>query len=252
MYPDLAGKVAVVTGSSKGIGRGIALRYGQERMKVVVNYVSDAEHAHAAVEEILASGGEAIAYRADISKEEEVKQLLEAAISAFGGLDVLVNNAGIQSMFPSHTLSLDEWNRIMNINLTGAFLGCREAIDYMLKHQVQGRIINVSSVHQKIPKPQHAHYAASKGGLRLMTETLALEYASRRIRINTIAPGAIDTPLNEKILGDPVQKNNILSLIPMNRIGESREIAAAAAWLASDESSYITGVTLFVDGGMTL
>jgi len=252
MYPDLAGKVAVVTGASKGIGRSIAIRFGQERMKVIINYTRDFKSADEVVAEIRQSGGEAIACCADVSTETEVKQLLRTAVDTFGTLDVWINNAGIQTTAPSHELQLEEWYRVLNTNLTGAFVGCREALSYMLQNNKKGNIVNVSSVHQRIPKPQHVHYAASKGGMRLMTETLAREYASRGIRVNSIAPGAMETPMNEHILADAQNKADILSLIPMNRIGEPKEAASVVTWLVSAESSYVTGITLFVDGGMTL
>ncbi|MBB6673057.1 glucose 1-dehydrogenase [Cohnella nanjingensis] len=252
MFPDLKGKVAVITGASQGIGRGIAIRFGQERMKVVVNYHSNEEMAEMTVKEVQAAGGEAVAVKADVGIEKEIIALMNTAVEAFGGLDVLVNNAGIQTTTPSHELTLDDWHKVMDVNLTGAFVGCRETIKYMLEHDIKGSILNISSVHQKIPKPFHAHYASSKGGLRMLTETLALEYAPRGIRVNTIAPGAIVTPMNEHILSDPRQSQDVLSLIPMNRIGEPEHIASAAAWLTSEEAGYVTGVTLFVDGGMTL
>ncbi|NOU71750.1 glucose 1-dehydrogenase [Paenibacillus sp. LMG 31458] len=252
MFADLKGKVAVITGASKGIGRGIAARFGQEKMKVVVNFHHDSEQADTVVEEVKRAGGDAIAVRADVSKEDEIKRLIEVTIETFGCLDVLVNNAGIQTTCPSHELSLEDWHKVMDTNLTGAFVACREAIKFMLAHNIQGNIINVSSVHQKIPKPFHVHYASSKGGLRLLTETLALEYAPHGIRVNTIAPGAIATSMNEHILSDPEQNEVVRSLIPMNRVGEPKEIASSAAWLASEEANYVTGITLFVDGGMTL
>ncbi|MFC5404103.1 glucose 1-dehydrogenase [Cohnella soli] len=252
MFSDMAGKVAVITGASQGIGRGIAVRFGQERMKVVVNYNSSEEMALETVQEVQAAGGEAIAVKGNVGQEEDVITLMKATIEAFGRLDVLVNNAGIQTTTPSHELTLDDWHKVMDVNLTGAFVGCREAIKYMLAHDIKGSILNISSVHQKIPKPYHVHYASSKGGLRLLTETLALEYAPHGIRVNTIAPGAIVTAMNEHILSDPRQNQDVLSLIPMNQIGEPKHIASAAAWLASEEAGYVTGVTLFVDGGMTL
>lgn len=252
MYPDLEGKVAVITGASQGIGRGIAVRFGQERMKVVVNYHSNDAMARETVQEIQSAGGEAIAVKANVGEEREVAALVDTAIDAYGRLDVLVNNAGIQTTVPSHELTLDDWHKVMDSNLTGAFVGCREAIKYMLQHDIKGSILNISSVHQKIPKPFHVHYASSKGGLKLLTETLALEYASSGIRINTIAPGAIATQMNEHILSDPEQNQDVLALIPMNRVGEPKHVASTAAWLASEEAGYVTGVTLFVDGGMTL
>lgn len=252
MFTDLSGKVALITGASKGIGRGIAIRFGQEKMKVVVNYNHDSEQAFLVVEEIVSAGGEAIAVQADMSIESDIKHLFSTTFETFGGLDVLVNNAGIQTTSPSHELHLSDWRKVMDVNLTGVFLACQEGLKYMMTNHIKGSIINMSSVHQKIPKPLHAHYAASKGGLKLLTETLALEYAPYGIRINAIAPGAIATPMNEQILSDPFQLETILSLIPMNTIGQTKHIAAAAAWLASEEASYITGITLFIDGGMTL
>jgi len=252
MFSDLQGKVAIVTGASKGIGRAIALRYGQEQMRVVVNYNRELDAALSVVSEIEHAGGDAIAVQADVSGEADVQRLIQTAFDAYGSLHVMVNNAGIQSTFPSHKLTLEEWNNIVAVNLTGTFLGCREAIKCMLEHRIAGSVINISSVHQKIPKPQHAHYAASKGGTKLLTETLALEYAAQGIRINTIAPGAIRTPMNEDILADPSQLQKVVSRIPMGMIGEPEQVAAAAAWLASREAAYVTGVTLFVDGGMTL
>lgn len=252
MYTDLYGKTAVVTGASKGIGEAVALRFGQERMKVVLAYYSDERQVERTVRAIRQAGGEAIAVRADVGREEEVQRLIGAAERHYGDIHVMVNNAGIQSAFPSHELSLEEWNRVLNVNLTGAFLGCREALRHMLERGVRGCLINISSVHQAIPKPLHAHYASSKGGLKLLTETLALEYAARGIRINAIAPGAIRTPMNERLLNDPDRTGQVLTRIPMGRFGEPEQVAAAAAWLASEESGYVTGIALFADGGMTL
>ena len=252
MYSDLQGKTAIVTGASKGIGRAIAERFGRERMNVVVNYFSGSEEGEAAAEAVRRAGGQAIAVQADAADEAGVRLLVETAASLYGGLDVMVNNAGIQSFAPSHELSLEEWNRVIGVNLSGAFLGCREAIAHMLKRGACGAVLNVSSVHQIIPKPQHAHYASSKGGLKLLTETLALEYASRGIRVNAIAPGAIRTPMNRDILADPAVAEAVLRRIPLGAVGEPEHIAAAAAWLASAEAAYVTGITLVADGGMTL
>lgn len=252
MYPDLEGKVAVVTGASKGIGRGIAVRFGQEKMKVVVNARSDLREAEEVAREVIRAGGQAIAVKADMADEADVKALVETATATFGALHVMVNNAGIQSTSPSHELPLSEWNRVLAVNLTGAFLGSREAIRYMLNHGIEGTVINVSSVHQVIPKPHHVHYASSKGGLHLLTQTLALEYAERGIRVNGVAPGAIRTPMNEGILADPERRREVIRRIPTRRIGEPGQIASVVAWLASQESSYVTGATIYADGGMTL
>jgi glucose 1-dehydrogenase len=252
MYKDLEGKVSIVTGASQGIGRAIAIRFGQEKMKVVVNYVHDKNQADRVVDEIIMAGGDAMAVYADVRKEEDIKELVNTAIQSYGSFDVMVNNAGIQNPSSSHELSLEDWNKVIEVNLTGTFIGCREAIHSMLEQQIKGSIINISSVHQQIPKPYFAHYAASKGGVKLLTESLALEYAAQGIRINAIAPGAILTSMNDTLVADPKQKDELLSLIPMHEIGDPEQIAAAAAWLVSKEASYITGTTLYVDGGLTL
>lgn len=252
MYPDLQGKTAIVTGASKGIGKGIAERLGEEKMKVVVNYHSDEEGGEEVASAIRERGGEAVAVQADVSTEAGARQLVKEAIDHFGKIDAMINNAGFSAGAPSHKLSLEDWERVMEVNLTGAFLGSREALSYMVDHEVGGTIINISSVHQQIPKVNNAHYAATKGGMKMMTETMALEYAARGIRINAIAPGTIDTegnPASEKE-GEAMEKT--LKKIPVNRIGKPAYIGAAAAWLLSEEAAYVTGTTLFVDGGMTL
>jgi len=251
MYPDLKGKVVVITGASKGIGRAMAIRFGQEQAKVVINYRSSEEEALEVMKEVKQAGGDAIIVRGDVTKEEDVKRLVRSAIDHYGTLDVMINNAGIENPVPSHELSLSDWNKVINTNLTGAFLGSREAIKYFVENNIKGNVINMSSVHEVIPWPLFVHYAASKGGIKLMTETLALEYAPKGIRVNNIGPGAIDTPINAEKFSDPEQRKDVESMIPMGYIGKPEQIAAAAAWLASSESSYVTGITLFVDGGMT-
>ncbi|MGM9904462.1 glucose 1-dehydrogenase Gdh [Enterococcus sp. 10A9_DIV0425] len=252
MYKELEQKVAVVTGGSKGIGTAISQRFGEEKMKVVVNYHSDEEGAQEAVKAIEEAGGQAIAVEADVSTEEGIQTLIDKAIESFGQLDVWVNNAGMENQKSTHELSLEDWEKVINVNLTGVFLGTKAAINYFKEHDQQGSIINLSSVHEQIPWPTYAHYAASKGGVKLFTQTVAMEYAPQGIRINSIGPGAIRTPINAEKFDDPKQKEIVESMIPMARIGKPSEVAAAAAWLASDESSYVTGITLFVDGGMTL
>ncbi|WP_339320267.1 glucose 1-dehydrogenase [Paenibacillus sp. FSL R10-2734] len=254
MFDDLLGKVFIVTGAAQGIGRGIALRLGQEKCKVVINFASDrskvlAEEASALIE---ASGGQAVACQGDVGQVDTAKKLVDVAVGHFGTLHGIVNNAGVQSEYPSEKLPVDEWNRIMDVNLRGTFLGCQETIKYLLKKDMQGSIVNVSSVHQQIPKPQYVHYASSKGGLKLLTESLAREYADRGIRINAVAPGAIDTPMNGKLLSDPQITAQILNKIPSRQIGTPEQIAAPVAWLLSQEASYVTGVTIFADGGMVL
>jgi glucose 1-dehydrogenase len=251
MYPDLKGKVVVITGASKGIGRAMAIRFGQEQAKVVINYRSSEEEALEVMKEVKQAGGDAIIVRGDVTKEEDVKHLVRSAIDHYGTLDVMINNAGIENPVPSHELSLSDWNKVINTNLTGAFLGSREAIKYFVENNIKGNVINMSSVHEMIPWPLFVHYAASKGGIKLMTETLALEYAPKGIRVNNIGPGAIDTPINAEKFSDPEIRKDVESMIPMGYIGRPEEIAAVAAWLASSESSYVTGITLFADGGMT-
>lgn len=251
MYEDLRGKVVVITGASSGLGRAMAVRFGSEGAKVVVNYFNNEEDGKKVAQEVQDAGGEAIWVQGDVSKEQDVKSLIAQAAQAFGSVDIMINNAGIENEVPSEKLTLEDWNKVIQTNLTGMFLGCREAISYMLDHGIKGNVINMSSVHEVIPWPHFVHYAASKGGAKMLTETLALEYAPKGIRVNSIGPGAIDTPINAEKFSDPKAKADVESLIPMGYIGRPEEIAAAAAWLASSESSYVTGITLFADGGMT-
>ncbi|PFG12103.1 glucose 1-dehydrogenase [Bacillus sp. es.036] len=252
VYKELHGKVAIVTGAASGLGKAIAIRFGKEGMKVVVNYLSKEEEATKVVEEIKSSGGEAIAVQADVSKEADVERLITAAHKSYGTLNVMMNNAGIQKEIPSHEMTLDDWNQVISVNLSGTFLGSTKAINYMIKHQIKGSIINMSSVHEVVPWPHFVHYASSKGGMKMLTQTLALEYAPYGIRVNNIGPGAINTPINEEKFSDPKTKKDVLSMIPMKEIGEPAQIASIAAFLASDEASYVTGITLFADGGMKL
>ncbi|MCM3019293.1 glucose 1-dehydrogenase [Priestia megaterium] len=251
MYKDLEGKVVVITGSSTGLGKAMAIRFATEKAKVVVNYRSKEEEANSVLEEIKKVGGEAVAVKGDVTVESDVINLVQSAIKEFGKLDVMINNAGMENPVSSHEMSLSDWNKVIDTNLTGAFLGSREAIKYFVENDIKGTVINMSSVHEKIPWPLFVHYAASKGGMKLMTETLALEYAPKGIRVNNIGPGAINTPINAEKFADPEQRADVESMIPMGYIGEPEEIAAVAAWLASSEASYVTGITLFADGGMT-
>jgi glucose 1-dehydrogenase len=250
MYDDLNGKTAIVTGASKGIGRAVAERFGQEGMNVVVNYHGDEDGATQAAENIRQAGGKAVVIQADVSKKEDVQKLLKAAVDEYGGMDVLVNNSGFSKPAPVHEMDEETWKSVIDVNLTGTFLGGQAALRYMLENDIQGSIINMSSVHQQIPKPSDSHYAASKGGIKLLTETMALEYAAKGIRVNAIAPGTIATDRNEDT--KPENETKQMKKIPMQTFGKPEEIAAAAAWLASKEASYVTGTTLFVDGGMTL
>jgi glucose 1-dehydrogenase len=258
-YNRLEKHVAVVTGASSGIGKSIALQMASEGAKLVVNYKSHSKEADEVVAQIKDTGGEAIALKADVSNEEEVLSLFRKTIETFGTVHILVNNAGIQIDVPSDEMSLEQWQNVIDVNLTGAFLCSREAIKEFRKRGVDenvslssGKIIFISSVHEVIPWAGRINYAASKGGMMLLMKSLALEMAPHKIRINSIGPGAIKTAINEQVWSDPGQKKDLLELIPYNRLGEPVDIARAAVWLASDESEYVTGTTLFVDGGMTL
>jgi glucose 1-dehydrogenase len=221
-------------------------------MRVVVNYNSDATEAQQAVDAIVKNGGQAVSVYGDVSTEHGVQGLLDAAIKHFGGLDVWVNNAGMEIQAPTHELSLADWNKVISINETGVFLGAKTALRYFKENHTPGDIINMPSVHEQIPWPTFASYAAAKGGVKLFTQTIAMEYAKDGIRVNGIGPGAINTPINAEKFADKAQYDQTVAMVPMNRIGKPEEVAAGAAWLASAESSYVTGITLFIDGGMTL
>ncbi|WP_433747882.1 glucose 1-dehydrogenase [Falsibacillus pallidus] len=251
MYEDLKGKVVVITGAATGLGASMAERFGKEGAKVVINYYSQPEKADEVKANVEKAGGEAVTCQGDVTKEEDVVNLIQTAIKEFGKLDILINNAGIENPVDSHEMPLKDWNKVLDTNLTGAFLGCREALKYFVENEVKGNIINMSSVHEVIPWPKFVHYAASKGGIKLMTETLALEYAPKGIRVNNIGPGAMNTPINAEKFADPEQRKEVESMIPMGYIGKPEEVANVAAWLASEQASYVTGITLFVDGGMT-
>ncbi|MGE7604419.1 glucose-1-dehydrogenase [Peribacillus sp. NPDC097675] len=251
MYKDLENKVVVITGASTGLGKAMAERFGKEKARVVLNYLKDDSDYQEIIQTIEAAGGKAVAIKGDVTKEEDVKKLMEYAVEKFGTIDVMINNAGIENEVPSEKLTLEDWQKVIDVNLTGMFLASREAISYMLEHNIKGNVINMSSVHDRIPWPHFVHYAASKGGVKMMTETLALEYAPKGIRVNNISPGAIDTPINAEKFNDPKATQEVIDLIPMGYIGKPEQIAACAVWLASEESSYVTGMTLYADGGMT-
>ncbi len=252
MYTDLQGKVAVVTGGSKGLGSAIAVRLGAEGVSVIINYHSDRAGAEKAVKDIGAAGGNAVAVQADVGSEDGVHSLLDAAVKNFGKLDIWVNDAGVENRVATHEMPLADWQKVLNVNLTGVFLGSKAALGYFVENKSKGNIINISSVHERIPWPNFAHYAASKGGVGMFTKTIAMEYAAQNIRVNSIGPGAINTPINAKKFADPQQLKTTTDMVPMKTIGDPEDVAAAAAWLASDQSKYVTGITLYVDGGMVL
>ncbi len=255
----LKGQKAIVTGASSGIGKAIAVALGHAGADVAVNYISGEDAARAVVAEIERCGGKAYIHKADVSHEGQVREMFEHMVSRFGGVDILVNNAGLQKDAPFHEMSLEQWNKVIGVNLTGQFLCSREAVRVFRKQGVRkgiscaaGKIICISSVHEVIPWAGHVNYAASKGGVMLMMKSIAQEVAPFRIRVNSIAPGAIRTPINMDAWGTQQAYHELLKLIPYKRIGEAEEIGRAAVWLASDDSDYVHGITLFVDGGMTL
>jgi len=255
----LHGQKALVTGANTGIGKAIAVALGKAGADVVVNYLHGDETACATVAEIRQAGVKALAHRADVSSESEVTAMFDHVVQEFGTLDIVVANAGIQMDAGFAEMSLAQWDTVLKVNLTGQFLCARAAVREFLRRGVNaqvsraaGKIICISSVHQVIPWAGHVNYAASKGGVKLMMESLAQEVAPQRIRVNAIAPGAIRTGINTQAWETEAAMGNLLKLIPYGRIGEPEDIGKAAVWLASDESDYVTGATLFVDGGMTL
>src|SRR5919199_5523385 len=250
----LSSKIAVVTGSSKGIGKAIALAFAKSReyRGLVVNSRRLAEVQQVA-DEIKISGCDSIAIEADISKERDCIKLIEETKRHYSRIDVLVNNAGIQQEVPFEETSTEVWQKIIAVDLTGPFVCSREAVKHMLNQDPKGGcIINISSVHQIIPKPHYVPYATSKAGIEMMTKTMALELAQHNIRVNAVAPGAIATDMNQELRGNKAELNNVLRRIPLRRIGSPEDIANMVEFLASDKANYVTGTTFFVDGGMTL
>lgn len=257
----LQNQVAIITGASSGIGAGVAKSLAAAGATVVVNHPVAATKAaaDAVLNDIITAGGKGITYQCDVSKENEVVQMFADTAAQFGSIDILINNAGLQRDAAFDQMTLEQWNFVLSVNLTGQFLCAREAIRYFLKQGVNdnksraaGKIICMSSVHEVIPWAGHANYAASKGGIMLMMKSIAQEYAHKKIRINSICPGAIQTPINRQAWETPEALNSLLTLIPYQRIGQPEDIGNAAVWLASDDSDYVNGISLFVDGGMTL
>jgi glucose 1-dehydrogenase len=255
----LTGQKALVTGANSGIGKGVAIALGQAGADVVVNYVDSDDAANAVVEEIRKAGSKAYAHKADVSSEDQVAAMFKRMMQEFGTVDILVSNAGLQRDSAFADMTLAQWNKVLDVNLTGQFLCAREAVREFLRRGVvpsvssaAGKIICMSSVHQVIPWAGHANYATSKGGIKLMMESLAQEVAPKRIRVNAIAPGAIRTPINTAAWETKAAYDALMTLVPYGRIGEPEDIARAAVWLASDQSDYVVGTTLYVDGGMTL
>lgn len=251
---------ALVTGANSGIGKGIAIELAKAGADVVINYRGNEQAALELVEQIKKNCGvNAYAHYADVSNEDDVKAMFEKIVKDFGTIDILVNNAGLQKDAPFDEMTLEQWNTVINVNLTGQFLCAREAVKEFKRRGVvpnvscsAGKIIHVSSVHEVIPWAGHVNYAASKGGVMLMMKSIAQEVAPFRIRVNSIAPGAIRTPINTSAWETPEAYDDLMKLIPYNRIGEVEDIGRAASWLASDYADYINGTSIFIDGGMTL
>jgi glucose 1-dehydrogenase len=256
---SLKGQTALVTGANSGIGRAIAAALGAAGANVVVNYVAREDAARDTLEEVRACGARAIAVAADVSEESQVRDMFGRALSEFGNVDILVNNAGLQKDAPFHEMTVAQWDTVMNVNLRGQFLCTREAIRIFMRQGIRrgvsssaGKVVCISSVHDVIPWAGHVNYAASKGGVMLMMKSVAQEVAPLGIRVNSICPGAVRTPINVEAWSTRDAYNSLMNLIPYKRIGEPIELGRAAVWLASDDSDYITGASLYVDGGMTL
>ena len=255
----LKGKNVLVTGGTSGIGQAIAVRFAEYGANVAINYLRSPDEAreteeqvHACVARVRQVGVRDVLVGADVSKEDEVAQMIEQTIDKLGGIDVLVNNAGIQISKPSHELTAADFDRVLAVNLRGSFLCARETIKHFLAEGKPGSIVNISSVHQRIPKPDYLGYSVSKGGMQNLTTTLALEYAAKNIRVNAIGPGATITPINRAWVDDPVKAEQVTAHIPIPRAGTADEMAGVVCFLASDDAAYITGQTIFVDGGLTL
>ena len=255
----LKGQKALVTGANSGIGLGVALALGRAGADVVVNYISNDETAQRVVEAIQQQDVRAYAHQADVSKEDQVQAMFQRMFDELGTIDILINNAGLQRDAAFDQMTLEQWNTVMSINLTGQFLCAREAVREFKRRGVvpevscaAGKIICISSVHEVIPWATHVNYAASKGGVMLMMKSIAQEVAPYRIRVNSIAPGAIRTPINTAAWKTPEAYEALMTLVPYKRIGETDDIGQAAVWLASDAADYVTGISLYIDGGMTL
>ena len=250
MKITLENKVAVVTGAATGIGRQIAFQFARAGAAVAVDYVGKPDDARQVVAQIEKEGGKALAVQADVSQSEDVQALVAAAVKQFGRLDVLVNNAGIEKEMPFLETPLEDWNKIIAVNLTGPWLCTQAAAKQMAQQKEGGRIVNISSVHEDMTMPTNSPYCASKGGLRMLMRTLAVELAPHGITVNNIGPGAIDTPLDKSTKDDPEKYKKLLAEIPLGRMGQPEEVAQLALFLASDAAAYITGSTYFIDGGM--
>jgi glucose 1-dehydrogenase len=257
MHPEaarlLGGRRAIVTGAASGIGAGIAFELAAHGAAVAINHRdSKADAAREMADEIEAGGGRAMPVNFDVTDEDGVQRGFADVREAFGGVDLLVNNAGVEKPFKLWEMPLDEWQKVIDVNLTGAFLCAREAARIMLDDEARGAIVNISSVHEQIPWREFSHYCASKGGMRLWAQSIAYELAPHGVRVVNVAPGAIATPINEDVLEDPKARAEVENEIPLGRWGRVEDVSRVVAWVASEQADYVVGATLFVDGGMTL
>lgn len=261
MNQPLLNQIAIVTGASSGIGSGVAKYLAMAGATVIVNYPvpSNGDAANEVVNEIISAGNKASSFCCNVANEQEVIAMFTHVIETYGTVDILVNNAGLQRDAPFTEMTMEQWNTVINVNLTGQFLCAREAIKEFLRRGIikeksvaAGKVICMSSVHEMIPWAGHANYAASKGGINMLMRSIAQEFAPHKVRVNSIAPGAIKTPINKAAWDTPQAEAHLLNLIPYQRVGIVDDIAKVAVWLSSDDSDYITGATIFVDGGMTL
>jgi glucose 1-dehydrogenase len=248
----LQGKNALVTGSSRGIGRGIAIRFAREGANVAINYVGSVQAAEETLQQVTSHGVRGVILPADVGKVDEVQRLIAAAADALGPLDILVNNAGIEKHAPFWDVSEADYDKVIDVNLKGTFFATQAMVRHLRDAGRGGRIVNISSVHEDLPFPNFAAYCASKGGLRMLTRNLAVELGPLGIAVNNIAPGAIETPINTSLLNDKKKLSALLMQIPTGRLGQPEDVAGLAAFLASDEASYVTGSTFFVDGGLSV
>lgn len=247
----LKNRTAIVTGSSQGIGRAIALRFAQEGANVVINYNRNPQGAQEVLKEIEAAGGRALIVQADLAKISDIRKLISSAIDHFGQVDILVNNAGLETHAPFWQVSEEDYDKVLDVNLKGVFFTTQEFVRHLMMGNRRGRIVNISSVHEELPFPNFTAYCVSKGGLKMLTRNLSVELGPLGIGINNIAPGAVETPINTKLLNDPMKLGALLEQIPLGRLGQPSDVSGLAVYLASDEAGYVTGATYYVDGGLT-
>jgi len=246
----LQGKIALVTGSSQGIGQGVAVRLAQEGAKIIVNYHSHPEGADDTLKQIHDAGSDGIAIQADLGQTAEIDSLIQQSVAKYGQIDILVNNAGLEKRAPFWEVTESDYDLVLHVNLKGVFFTTQAFVKHLMERKAPGRIINMSSVHEELPFPHFASYCASKGGLKMLCRNLAIELAPYNITVNNVAPGAIETPINTKLLNDKDKLDALLSNIPLHRLGKPADVSGAVAFLASPDADYITGTTLVVDGGL--